>query len=76
MLAEMQICFQKEKMDCFMPIMLANAVDMLFSSSELALKLSNSSRNTALQRHNERYLEKTPINIYTDIITKQKGAKQ
>lgn len=50
------------------PLMLANCIDKIFSSEELATQYSNRSREVALKRHNPETLKKTLLGIYNQII--------
>ena len=50
------------------PLMLANCIDKIFSSEELASQYSIRSREVALKRHDPETLKKTLLGIYNQII--------
>ena len=50
------------------PLMLADCIDKIFSSEELATRLSNRAREVALTRHNPESLKSTLLGIYNEII--------
>ena len=50
---------------------MAERVRMLFNSPMLCLKLSDNSREVAIQRHNINYIERELIELYHSIIEKR-----
>lgn len=50
------------------PLMLANSIDKIFSSNELASQYSSKARSVAMVRHNPETLKKTLLSIYNKII--------
>lgn len=50
------------------PLMLANCIDKIFSSEELAIQYSTRAREVALKRHDPETLKKTLLGIYNQII--------
>ena len=55
------------------PVLLADAVDRLFSSEELALGYSEKARAEALKRHNRDLLTDNLYKIYNDVINDSAG---
>ena len=58
--------------DCKDACMLATKVSQIFDSDSLANKLSMNASNIAIQRHSPIILENCMIDIYKDIILKDK----
>ena len=54
------------------PNMLAEYITRIFESDELAMQLSQHARETARLRHDPATLEKTILNIYETLISKNK----